>query len=111
MAKIQIPTPLRQYAGKQPVVDVSGKTVGEALSDLVARYSELRRHLYTEDGKLRSFVNVYLNDEDVRYMAKEATPITENDNISIVPSIAGGRSPMIMRSHSRMSPSGACCCC
>lgn len=111
MAKIHIPTPLRQYAGKQSAIDVAGKSVGEALGDLVAQHPDLRRHLYTEEGKLRSFVNVYLNDEDVRYMGKEATPVTENDNISIVPSIAGGCSPMIMCPHSRMSPSGACCRC
>jgi len=90
MPKIHIPTPLRQYAGKQPAVEVKGSTVGEALSGLIAQHPELRRHLYTEDGKLRAFVNVYLNDEDVRYLQKEATVIKEADNISIVPSIAGG---------------------
>jgi len=90
MPKIHIPTPLRQYAGKQPAVEVKGSTVGEALSGLIAQHPELRRHLYTEDGKLRAFVNVYLNDEDVRYLQKEATVIREADNISIVPSIAGG---------------------
>ena len=90
MPKIHIPTPLRQYAGKQPVVEVKGSTVGEALSGLIAQHPELRRHLYTEDGKLRAFVNVYLNDEDVRYLQKEATVTREADNISIVPSIAGG---------------------
>jgi molybdopterin converting factor small subunit len=90
MTKIHIPTPLRQYAGKQPDVGVEGGTVGEALSDLVTRHPDLRRHLYTEDGKLRAFVNVYLNDEDVRYLQKEATAIKESDSISIVPSIAGG---------------------
>jgi molybdopterin converting factor small subunit len=90
MPKIHIPTPLRQYTGKQPAVEVKGSTVGEALSGLIAQHPELRRHLYTEDGKLRAFVNVYLNDEDVRYLQKEATVISEADNISIVPSIAGG---------------------
>ena len=90
MHKIQIPTPLRQYAGKQPAVEVKAATVGEALADLVAKHPDLRRQLYTEDGKLRAFVNVYLNDEDVRYLQKEATSLKEGDNISIVPSIAGG---------------------
>jgi len=71
---------------------VKGGTVGDALSDLTARHPDLRRHLYTEEGKLRSFVNVYLNDDDVRYLQKEATAIKDGDNISIVPSIAGGRS-------------------
>jgi molybdopterin converting factor small subunit len=91
MTKIHIPTPLRQYAGKQADVGVKGATVAEALSDLVSKHPELRRHLYGDDGKLRAFVNVYLNDEDVRYLQKDATAVKENDTISIVPSIAGGR--------------------
>ena len=90
MPKIQIPTPLRQYTGKQPAVEVNAGTIGDALSDLVARHPDLRRHLYTDEGKLRAFVNVYLNDEDVRYLQKEATAVNEGDSISIVPSIAGG---------------------
>jgi molybdopterin converting factor small subunit len=92
MTKIHIPTPLRQYTGKQPTVEVKAVTVAEALSGLTARHPELRRHLYTEDGRLRAFVNVYLNDDDVRYLQKEATIVKDGDNISIVPSIAGGRS-------------------
>src|ERR1700682_1894421 len=91
MPKIQIPTPLRQYAGKQPAVEVTAGTIGGALSDLGAPHPDLRRHLYTDDGKLRAFVNVYLNDEDVRYLQKEATAVKDGDSISIVPSIAGGR--------------------
>ncbi len=89
--KIHIPTPLRQYADKKDTVDVPGKTVGEALSGLVSKHPDLKRHLYSDDGKLRAFVNVYLNDEDIRYLQKEATPVKDADNISIVPSIAGGR--------------------
>jgi len=88
--KILLPTPLRQYSNKQPSVDLKAATVGEALSRLVAEHPDLRRHLYNEDGKLRAFVNVYLNDEDVRYLEKEATPVSDGDTISIVPSIAGG---------------------
>ncbi len=72
-------------------MDADGGTVGGALSDLVAKHPELRRHLYTDDGKLRAFVNIYLNDEDVRYLQKDATAVKDGDNISIVPSIAGGR--------------------
>ena len=90
MSKIHIPTPLRQYAGKQASIDVQGATVGEAMNALLAQHPELRKHLYTEDGKLRAFVNLYLNDEDIRYLEKEATALKEGDNISIVPSIAGG---------------------
>jgi molybdopterin converting factor small subunit len=91
MMKIHIPTPLRQYADKKDTIEVPGNTIGEALSGLVSQHPDLRRHLYTDDGKLRAFVNVYLNDEDIRYLQKEATPVKENDDISIVPSIAGGR--------------------
>jgi molybdopterin converting factor small subunit len=91
MPKIHIPTPLLQYAGKQAAIEVSGSSVADALSSLVSQHPDLRRHLYTDDGKLRAFVNVYLNDEDVRYLQKEATAVKEGDTISIVPSIAGGR--------------------
>ncbi|MGA7891854.1 MAG: ubiquitin-like small modifier protein 1 [Candidatus Sulfotelmatobacter sp.] len=90
MSKIHIPTPLRQYVGKQSTIEVKGTTVGEAMSDLLARHPDLRRHLYADDGKLRAFVNLYVNDEDIRYLQKEATAVKESDNISIVPSIAGG---------------------
>ncbi len=90
MSKIHIPTPLRQYVGKQASVDVAGATVGEAMNALVAQHPDLRKHLYTDDGKLRAFVNLYLNDEDIRYLQKEATALKDGDNISIVPSIAGG---------------------
>ncbi len=69
---------------------MSGATVGELLSGLTTQYADLRKHLYNDEGKLRSFVNVYLNDEDIRYMEKEATPVKDADVVSIVPSIAGG---------------------
>jgi len=90
MSKIHIPTPLRQYVGKQSTVEVKGATVGEAMGELLAQHPELRRHLYADDGRLRAFVNLYVNDEDIRYLQKEATAVKEGDNISIVPSIAGG---------------------
>lgn len=88
--KILIPTPLRVYAGKQEIVQAEGKTVGELLKNLTSEYSELHKHLYNEDGRLRRFVNVYVNDDDIRYLDKEATPIKDGDTISIVPSVAGG---------------------
>ena len=90
MAKVLIPTPLRQYAGGQKEVEVHGATVGEILTSLTSEYGDLRRHLYTDEGKLRSFVNVYLNDEDVRYLDKDRTAAARGDTLSIVPSIAGG---------------------
>lgn len=88
--KVYIPTPLRPYAGQQNSVSTEGKTVGEALSRIVSDYPELRKHLYTEEGRLRSFVNVFVNDEDIRYLQKDATPLKDSDDVRIVPSIAGG---------------------
>jgi molybdopterin converting factor small subunit len=88
--KVMIPTPLRAYAGKQESVQVQAATVAEALAGLTSQFSELKKHLYSDDGKLRSFVNVYLNDEDIRYLQKDQTQVKEGDTISIVPSIAGG---------------------
>ena len=89
--KVLIPTPLRQYAEKKDSVDIAAGNVGEALRKLTTEHPDLRRHLYTDEGKLRAFVNVYLNDEDVRYLQKEATAVKDSDSISIVPSIAGGK--------------------
>ena len=88
--KVIIPTPLRQYAGKSDSVVVDGQTVDEIMRNLMARYGELQKHLYSDDGKLRSFVNIYRNDEDIRYLQRGQTPVKETDVLSIVPSIAGG---------------------
>jgi adenylyltransferase/sulfurtransferase len=90
MTPILIPTPLRAYTGKQDTVQVPGATIGEALQALTTQYADLRQHLYTPEGKLRSFVNIYVNDEDIRYLQKEATPLKAGDTVSIVPSVAGG---------------------
>src|SRR5437773_2740107 len=88
--KILIPTPLRPYTEKKDAVDAEGKTVGELLVDLTTKHTGLKAHLYNDQGKLRSFVNVYLNDEDIRYLQKEQTPVRPGDTISIIPSVAGG---------------------
>ena len=88
--KIVIPTPLRVYAGKQESVELQAATVGEALLALTDRFGELKKHLFADDGRLRSFVNVYVNDEDIRYLQRDQTRLHEGDTISIVPSIAGG---------------------
>src|SRR5438105_5920924 len=93
MAKILIPTPLRPYTDKQDAVDAIGATVGELLADLTRKHSGLKAHLYNEQGKLRSFVNVYVNDEDIRYLQKEQTPVAASDTVSIIPSVAGGAGP------------------
>src|SRR5437763_691423 len=90
MPRILIPTPLRPYTDKQDAVDVAGATVGELLADLTRKHSGLKTHLYNDQGKLRSFVNVYVNDEDIRYLQKEQTPVKSEDTVSIIPSVAGG---------------------
>src|SRR6266576_3338087 len=97
MAKILIPTPLRPYTDKQDAVDAAGATVGELLADLTRKHSGLKAHLYNEHGKLRSFVNVYVNDEDIRYLQKEETPVKPGDTLSIIPSVAGGVETTIAR--------------
>ena len=91
MNKVLIPTPLRPFTDKQEAVEVGGATVGDALGQLTTKYEGLKKHLYSEEGKLRSFVNVYLNDEDIRYLQREATPLKDGDTLSIIPSVAGGR--------------------
>jgi adenylyltransferase/sulfurtransferase len=88
--KVLIPTPLRPYTRKQASVEVPADTVGEMLSKLTSQFPDLRKQLFADDGKLRRFVNVYVNDEDIRYLQLENTPVQENDTISIVPSVAGG---------------------
>ena len=83
--KLEIPTALRPFTGKQASVEFDASTVGEALRNLTTTYADLKKHLYTEDGRIRSFVNIYVNDEDIRYLEKENTPIKDGDTISIVP--------------------------
>src|SRR5207245_9803673 len=88
--RILSPTALRQYAANHDAVEVEAESVEQALGDLVERFDQLRRHLYADNGRLRNFVNVYVNEEDIRYLQKDATPLKSGDTISIVPSIAGG---------------------
>ena len=88
---IFIPTPLRPYAAGHDSVEIAAPTVADALEALADTHPDLRKHLFTPEGKVRAFVNLYLNDEDVRYLpAKEASPVTAADTLSIIPSIAGG---------------------
>lgn len=88
---INIPTPLRAYTDGQNAIEVDAANVSGALQALTASYPDLRRHLFNGDGKVRAFVNLYLNDEDVRYLpAKDASPVNAEDTLSIIPSIAGG---------------------
>src|SRR5262249_46368167 len=90
MPKIAMPTALRQYAGGEAAVEGQGGTIGEMLASLTARYPDLKKHLYDANGNLRSFVNVYVNDEDIRHQQQENTIVKDGDDISIIPAIAGG---------------------
>lgn len=87
---IEIPSALQKYTNNQDEISIEGATVGEAFAQLCEQYKDLRQHLYEENGKVRSFINVYLNDEDIRYAENLDTKIAAGDNIQIVPSIAGG---------------------
>jgi len=87
---IRIPTPLRAYTDEQATASVEAATVGDALRTLVERYPDLEDNLYTEDDTLRQFVNIYLGDEDIRHLDGPDTALEEGDELSIVPSIAGG---------------------
>ena len=89
MPTIRIPTPLRPYAGNKSAIAVQGETAGTALANLTDDYPDLRQHLFDGDA-LRSFVNVYLNEEDIRYLDGAETAVGDNDTLMIIPSIAGG---------------------
>lgn len=91
MATVIIPTALRQYADGDEEVQIAGQTVGAILSDLTTRYPNLRRQIYNENNKVRSFVNIFLNEDNVRFLQREETPVGENDTIYIIPAIAGGK--------------------
>ncbi len=88
--KILIPTPLRPFTDKLDAVEIDGATIGELLANLTTKYGGLKQHLYSADGKLRSFVNIYVNDDDIRYLQKDQTPVKAGDTVSIIPSVAGG---------------------
>jgi sulfur-carrier protein adenylyltransferase/sulfurtransferase len=101
---ILIPTPLRAFTDKLDTVEVDGQTVGELLDGLTTRYGALKNHLYSPDGRLRSFVNVYVNDEDIRYLQKEDTPLKSGDVVSIIPSVAGGSGVAAAPATPQLSP-------
>src|SRR6266699_3346529 len=99
--RVIIPTALGQYVANHDAIEVEAASVEQALGDLVSQFDQLRRHLYAEDGQLRNFVNVYVNEEDIRYLQKDATPLKSGDTISIVPSIAGGSFSLMDRLASK----------
>jgi len=90
MALLLIPTALRLYTDGLSEVHENGNTVGEVIHSLAAQYTDLKKHLFNDAGKLRSFVNVYLNEEDIRQKNGLDTPVTKSDTIMLIPSIAGG---------------------
>ena len=97
--RILIPTPLRPFTDKQDAVEAEGKTIGELLADLTAKHSGLKAHLYNDQGKLRSFVNVYVNDDDIRYLQKEETPVAPGDTV-IVESVDGNGAVTVLEQNS-----------
>jgi adenylyltransferase/sulfurtransferase len=103
MTKILIPTPLRPFTEKQDAVEIDGNTIGELLQNLTTKYGGLKQHLYSADGKLRSFVNIYVNDDDIRYLQKDQTPLKKGDTVSIIPSVAGG-APSVVTKEQRALP-------
>lgn len=90
MPILRVPTPLRSYTEGKNEIQVQGKTVAEAMDNLTEIYPALRQHLFTEEGKLRAFVNLYLNEDDIRHLQGVSTPLKENDRLVLIPSIAGG---------------------
>src|SRR5262245_11416732 len=100
--KVLLPTALRHLVGNQDEVELSGGNIAELMSGLVQKYPQLQKHLFNEEGKLRNFVNVYVNDDDVRYLQEDKTPVKEGDVVSIVPSIAGGNLATIEETSARV---------
>ena len=91
--KVMIPTALRQYTGGLDTGELGGDRVGAVLSALGEAHPELKRHLFTDDGALRSFVNVFVNDENIRDRQQQDTPLAEGDELMIIPAVAGGVAP------------------
>jgi sulfur-carrier protein len=87
---VRLPTILRQHAGGQASVQANGSTLGEVLGDLIRQFPGLQTHVLTDDGELPRFVNVYVNDEDVRYLQRLDTPLKDDDVVAILPAVAGG---------------------
>jgi adenylyltransferase/sulfurtransferase len=91
MTTLRIPTPLRPYAGGESEIEIQAENVRQALTELTTRFPALRQHLYSETGELRAFVNLFVNDEDIRHLQGVDTPLSDDDRIMIIPSIAGGQ--------------------
>ena len=90
MPIIKIPTPLRPYASGERAIDLPGETVAEILDEVVNQHPALKKHLFAEDGKLRPFVNLFLGEDNINQLKGLETPLSSNDTVLIIPSIAGG---------------------
>jgi molybdopterin synthase sulfur carrier subunit len=90
MAKVRIPTPLRKLTNNEELVEVNASSVGAAITELQSRYPGIKERLVDETGAIRRFVNVYVNEEDIRFLQNQDTPLQNGDEISIIPAIAGG---------------------
>ena len=90
MAKLIIPTPLRKFTDNQSSIETNGATVLDAVTQLTEKYPELKEHLFDEDENIRSFVRIYVGDEDIKRLDREHTKVSSGDTISIIPAIAGG---------------------
>jgi molybdopterin synthase sulfur carrier subunit len=88
--KVRIPTPLRKLTNNEEVVEVNAGTIGAAITELQARYPGIKERLLDENGSVRRFVNVYVNEEDIRFLQNQETPVKSGDEVSIIPAIAGG---------------------
>jgi molybdopterin synthase sulfur carrier subunit len=88
--KVRIPTPLRKLTNNEEIVEVDGATIGDAITELQTRYPGIKERLVDEKGEVRRFVNVYVNEEDIRFLQNQATPLKDGDEVSIIPAIAGG---------------------
>ena len=104
---ILIPTPLRPFVGGRDALELEGTSVGELLERLTGEHATLRPHLFADDGRLRNFVNVYVNDRDIRQLAQRDTPVKPGDTVSIIPSIAGGAAASVGAPHAAPLPSNA----
>jgi len=90
MAKVRIPTPLRKLTNNEELIEVKAATIGAAIGELQTRYPGIKERLVDETGAVRRFVNVYVNEEDIRFLQNQDTPLKPNDEVSIIPAIAGG---------------------
>jgi MoaD family protein len=88
--RVKLPTILRKHSGGEALVDADGATLRELLADLEARYPGITKNVVSEDGGLHRFINVYVNDEDVRYLGSLETPVKDGDTVSLLPAVAGG---------------------